>query len=122
MRGAFSVGAGAVTVTVTVTVFSGAFASSRAQAALNPTIVRIAAAPAVARRRRVKRSDLILFSRSAQAVVRPRGSELARRTPSVIMSPDTSVDLDKGAPARTPHSRCRPLTNRSEVAGEDERP
>jgi hypothetical protein len=59
MRGAFSVGAGAVTVTVTV--FSGAFASSRAQAALNPTIVRIAAAPAVARRRRVKRSDLILF-------------------------------------------------------------
>lgn len=62
MRGAFSVGAGAVTVTVSVTVFSGAFASSRAQAALNPTIVRIAAAPAVARRRRVKRSDLILFS------------------------------------------------------------
>ena len=63
MRGAFSVGAAgdAVTVTVTVTVFSGAFAPSRAQAALNPTIVRIAAAPAVARRRRVKRSDPILF-------------------------------------------------------------
>jgi hypothetical protein len=59
MRGAFSVVAVSVTITVTVTVFSGAFASWRAQAALNPTIVRIAAAPAVARRRRVKRSDLI---------------------------------------------------------------
>jgi hypothetical protein len=77
MRGAFSVGAGAVTVTVTVTVFSGAFASSRAQAALNTTIVRTAAAPAVARRRRVKRSDLILFVLSVPQL-------LSQLSPSII--------------------------------------
>ena len=69
-----------------------------------------------------------VLSRSAQAVVRPRGSELARRTPSVIMSPDTFVDPDKGQAGRArthaPLSKqpCKPLTNRSEVAGEDERP
>ena len=71
MRGAFSVGdtgggggggAGGVVVVVVVVVVSGASGSSSAQAAVNPTIPMIAAAPAIAGSRRAKRPDLMMLS------------------------------------------------------------
>jgi hypothetical protein len=67
-RGAFSVGspdgggAGVVVVVVVVVVeVSGAFCSSFAQAAESPTRAMIAAAPAMAGKRRVERRDVMLF-------------------------------------------------------------
>ena len=77
MRGACSVGStgggggggggggagGVVVVVVVVVVVSGgASGSSSAQAAVNPTIPMIAAAPAIAGSRRAKRPDLMMLS------------------------------------------------------------
>jgi hypothetical protein len=64
-RGAFSVGSvgGGVVVVVVVVVVevSGAFCSSFAHAADNPTKAMIAAAPAMAGMRRAERLDVMIF-------------------------------------------------------------
>jgi hypothetical protein len=89
MRGAFSVGdtgggggggaGGVVVVVVVVVVVSGASGSSSAQAAVNPTIPMIAAAPAIAGSRRAKRPDLMMLSYLFSP---PTGDLNAARSPS----------------------------------------
>jgi hypothetical protein len=72
-RGAFSVGsAGAVVVVVVVVVeVSGAFSSSFAHAAESPTKAMIAAAPAMAGRRRAERRVVIIFLSVPRLAVEP---------------------------------------------------